>query len=88
MWLFIGGAFALFLRSQAGLTSSGIPVVVAPQYYFQSMTNHVMDMIFGSVFSTVFAVSFYMIPALNGSRLVKWPKIANAGLWIAVLGLS
>ncbi|MUN27900.1 cbb3-type cytochrome c oxidase subunit I [Sulfuracidifex metallicus] len=87
MWLFIGGAFALFLRSQAGLTSSGIPVVVAPQYYFQSMTNHVMDMIFGSVFSTVFAVSFYMIPALNGSRLVKWPKIANAGLWIAVLGL-
>ncbi|MEJ2772017.1 cbb3-type cytochrome c oxidase subunit I [Stygiolobus sp. CP8521M] len=86
-WLFIGGAFALFLRSQAGLSSEGLPVVVSPEYYFQAMTNHVMDMIFGAVFSTVFAVAFYMIPAMNGSRLIKWPKLANAGLWIATIGL-
>lgn len=87
MWLFVGGAFALILRTQAGLASTGVPVIVTPEYYFQAMTNHVMDMIFGAVFSIVFGVSFYLIPAVNGSRLIKWPKIANAGLWIATIGI-
>ncbi|MEM4096904.1 MAG: cbb3-type cytochrome c oxidase subunit I [Metallosphaera sp.] len=87
MFFFIGGAFALFLRSQSGLSSTGVPVVVDPAYYFQAMTNHVMDMIFGAVFSIVFGVSFYMVPSLNGSRLLKWPKIANAGFWLTVLAL-
>ena len=87
MFLFIGGAFALILRGQAGLSSEGVPVVVDPAYYFQAMTNHVMDMIFGAAFNVVFAVAFYMIPALNGSRLVKWPKIANAGFWLSILAL-
>ncbi|WP_238027513.1 cbb3-type cytochrome c oxidase subunit I, partial [Metallosphaera javensis (ex Hofmann et al. 2022)] len=87
MFLFIGGAFALFLRGQAGLSSEGVPVVLDPAYYFQAMTNHVMDMIFGAVFNTVFAVSFYMIPAMNGSRLIKWPKVANAGFWISIIAL-
>ncbi|MEM3990234.1 cbb3-type cytochrome c oxidase subunit I, partial [Metallosphaera sp.] len=87
VFLFIGGAFALFLRGQAGLSSQGVPVVLDPAYYFQAMTNHVMDMIFGAVFNVVFAVSFYMIPAMNGSRLIKWPKVANAGFWISILAL-
>ncbi len=87
MFLFIGGAFALILRGQAGLSSEGVPVVVDPAYYFQAMTNHVMDMIFGAAFNVVFAVAFYMIPALSGSRLVKWPKIANAGFWLNNLAL-
>jgi len=87
MFLFIGGAFALILRGQAGLSSEGVPVVVDPAYYFQAMTNHVMDMIFGAAFNIVFAVAFYMIPALNGSRLVKWPKIASAGFWLNNLAL-
>lgn len=87
MFLFVGGAFALFLRTQAGLSSAGIPVVVSPEYYFQAMTNHVMDMIFGSVFNVVFAMSFYMIPAMLGSRIIKWPKVANAGFWVATVAL-
>ncbi|MCH1771251.1 MULTISPECIES: cbb3-type cytochrome c oxidase subunit I [Metallosphaera] len=81
-WLFIGGAFALFLRGQAGLSSQGVPVVLDPAYYFQAMTNHVMDMVFGAAFTAVFSLAFYMIPALNGSRLVKWPKVANFGFWL------
>ncbi|QCO29793.1 cytochrome-c oxidase [Metallosphaera sedula] len=81
-WLFIGGAFALFLRGQAGLSSEGVPVVLDPSYYFQAMTNHVMDMVFGAAFTAVFSLAFYMIPALNGSRLVKWPKVANFGFWL------
>ncbi|WP_252897129.1 cbb3-type cytochrome c oxidase subunit I [Metallosphaera hakonensis] len=87
MFLFIGGAFALFLRGQAGLTSTGAPVVLDPAYYFQAMTNHVMDMIFGAAFNVVFAIAFYMIPALNGTRLVKWPKLANTGFWLNILAL-
>lgn len=87
VWLFIGGAFALFLRAQSGLSSTGVPVIVEPEYYFQSMTNHVMDMIFGAAFTLVFALSFYMIPALNGNRLLKWPKIANVGFWLNNLAL-
>jgi len=87
MWLFIGGAFALMLRTQAGLTSTGYPVILDPSYYFQVMTNHVMDMIFGSVFNTVFAVAFYMIPAMNGSRLLRWPRVANAGFWLSNVAL-
>ncbi|MFP3205887.1 MAG: cbb3-type cytochrome c oxidase subunit I, partial [Metallosphaera yellowstonensis] len=87
MFLFIGGAFALILRGQAGLSSEGVPVVVDPAYYFQAMTNHVMDMIFGAAFNFVFGVAFYMIPSLNGSRLVKWPKIASAGFWLSILAL-
>lgn len=87
LWFFIGGAFALILRSQAGLSSTGVPVVVSPSFYFQAMTNHVMDMIFGMAFTFVFALAFYMIPALNGSRLIKWPKIANAGFWLNNIAL-
>jgi Heme/copper-type cytochrome/quinol oxidases, subunit 1 len=87
VWFFIGGAFALILRGQAGLSSEGVPVVVDAAYYFQAMTNHVMDMVFGLAFTAVFALAFYVIPALNGSRLVKWPKIANAGFWLNNLAL-
>lgn len=87
VWLIIGGAFALIMRSQAGLASTGVPMVVSPTYYFQAMTNHVMDMIFGAAFTLVFAVAFYIIPAMNGTRLIKWPKIANVGFWLNNLAL-
>ncbi|QKR00105.1 cytochrome-c oxidase [Metallosphaera tengchongensis] len=82
VWFFIGGAFALFLRAQSGLSSTGVPVVLDPSYYFQAMTNHVMDMVFGLAFTAVFSLAFYVVPALNGSRLVKWPKVANFGFWL------
>lgn len=86
-FLLAGGAFALMLRSQSGITNTGVPYVVPPVYYFQDLTDHVMSMIFGMVFDTAFGVSFYFIPLLTGTRVVKYPRLANLGLWAGTAGI-
>jgi heme/copper-type cytochrome/quinol oxidase subunit 1 len=87
IFLVMGGAFALILRSQAGLTNTGVPYVVSPVVYFEIMTDHVMSMVFGLAFDVVFGVSLYLVPLLTGTRIVKYPKLANAGLWISTAGI-
>jgi heme/copper-type cytochrome/quinol oxidase subunit 1 len=86
-FLFIGGAFALMVRSQSGVTNTGIPYVTSPVFYFQDLTDHVMSMIFGMVFDFTFAVGFYFVPLLTGTRIVKYPKLANTGLWSSTAGI-
>lgn len=83
----VGGSFALMLRAQSGVTNTGIPYVVPPVYYFQDMTDHVMAMIFGVVFDISFGLGFYFVPLLTGTRIVKYPKFANFGLWFASTGI-
>ncbi|MEM3670895.1 MAG: cbb3-type cytochrome c oxidase subunit I [Thermoprotei archaeon] len=85
--LMVGGAFALMLRAQSGITNTGIPYVVPPVFYFQDMTDHVMAMIFGVVFDISFGLGFYFVPLLTGTRVVKYPKLANLGLWTASTGI-
>lgn len=85
--LMIGGSFALMLRAQSGITNTGIPYVVPPVFYFQDMTDHVMAMIFGVVFDISFGLGFYFVPLLTGTRVVKYPKLANLGLWTASTGI-
>ncbi|PSO04324.1 hypothetical protein B9Q12_02670 [Candidatus Marsarchaeota G2 archaeon ECH_B_SAG-G06] len=87
IFLVMGGAFALILRSQSGLTNTGVPYVVSPVVYFEIMTDHVMSMVFGLAFDVVFGVSLYLVPLLTGTRIVKYPKLANAGLWISTAGI-
>lgn len=87
LMLMMGGAFILGVRSQSGLTNTGVPVVTPPVFYFQELTDHVMAMIFGLVFDTAFGLGFYFVPLLTGTRIVKYPKLANTGLWLATTGI-
>jgi len=85
--LIIGGSFALMLRAQSGVTNTGVPYVTPVVFYFQDLTDHVMAMIFGVVFDTAFGLGFYFVPLLTGTRVVKYPKLANLGLWTATVGI-
>src|SRR5579875_247360 len=92
MWLFVAGSFGLELRTQAGFSYTGtlLPLTqlgYSTVAYFQMMTYHAVVMFFGTIFTTGFAIAFYAIPSIRGTRKLAVPQIANLGHWIVVFGL-
>src|SRR5487761_1557040 len=92
IWLFVAGSFGLELRTQAGfsytgallpLTQIGYTTIV----YFQLMTYHAVVMFFGTIFTTGFAISYYIVPTIRGTRKLAVPWMANLGHWMVVFGL-
>src|SRR5487761_953304 len=92
IWLFTAGSFGLELRTQAGfsytgallpLTQIGYTTIV----YFQLMTYHAVVMFFGTIFTTGFAIAFYIVPTVRGTRKLAVPWMANLGHWLVVFGL-
>lgn len=91
-WLFLAGAFALVLRTQAGFSDTGtlLPLQAlgfSTIGYFQAMTYHAVVMFFGTIFTLAFAIAYYTIPTVRGTRKLAVPKLANFGHWLVVLGL-
>lgn len=91
-WLFLAGAFALVLRTQAGFSDTGslLPLQdlgFSTIGYFQAMTYHAVIMFFGTIFTLGFAIAYYTIPTVRGTRHLAVPKLANLGHWLVVLGL-
>jgi heme/copper-type cytochrome/quinol oxidase subunit 1 len=92
MWLFVAGSFGLELRTQAGFSYTGslLPLTqlgYSTIAYFQMMTYHAVVMFFGTIFTTGFAIAFYAVPTIRGTRKLAVPQIANMGHWLVVFGL-
>lgn len=92
IWLVTAGAFALVLRTQAGFSNTGtlLPLQAlgyTTVTYFQMMTYHAVVMFFGTIFTLAFAIAYYAVPTIRGTRVLAVPKIANLGHWLVVLGL-
>jgi heme/copper-type cytochrome/quinol oxidase subunit 1 len=91
-WLFLAGSFALVLRTQAGFSSTGVTLPLeALGYstvgYFQAMTYHAVVMFFGTIFTLAFAIAYYTVPTVRGTRKLALPRLANLGHWLVVIGL-
>lgn len=91
-WLFVGGAFALVLRTQAGFSFGGdlLPLTqlgYTTVSYFQVMTYHAIIMFFGTIFTLGFAIAYYAVPTIRGNRELAYPRLTNLGHWLVVLGL-
>ncbi|MDA4124466.1 MAG: cbb3-type cytochrome c oxidase subunit I [Thaumarchaeota archaeon] len=91
-WLFIAGAFALVLRTQAGYSSAGdlLPLTqlgYTTISYFQMMTYHAVVMFFGTIFTLGFSIAYYAVPTIRGTRELAWPRLTNLGHWMVVIGL-
>lgn len=92
IWLFVAGSFGLELRTQAGFSAAGtlLPLTqlgYSTVAYFQMMTYHAVIMFFGTIFTTGFAISYYVIPLIRGTRKMALPWLANLGHWMVVVGL-
>ncbi|MHB1908713.1 MAG: cbb3-type cytochrome c oxidase subunit I [Nitrososphaerales archaeon] len=92
IWLFTAGSFGLELRTQAGFSYTGqlLPLTqigYSTIAYFQMMTYHAVVMFFGTIFTTGFAISFYVVPTIRGTRKMAVPWMANMGHWMVVFGL-
>jgi heme/copper-type cytochrome/quinol oxidase subunit 1 len=92
IWLFTAGAFGLELRTQAGFSYTGalLPLTqlgYSTIAYFQMMTYHAVVMFFGTIFTTGFAIAFYAVPTIRGTRKLAVPWMANLGHWMVVFGL-
>jgi terminal oxidase heme-binding subunit I len=92
IWLFTAGSFGLELRTQAGFSYTGTLLPLAQLgyttvSYFQMMTYHAVVMFFGTIFTTGFAIAFYVVPTVRGTRKLAVPWMANLGHWLVVFGL-
>ncbi len=92
LWLFVAGAFGLELRTQAGYSAAGtlLPLTqlgYSTIAYFQMMTYHAVIMFFGTIFTTGFAIAYYCVPLIRGTRKLAVPWLANLGHWMVVIGL-
>ena len=92
IWLFTAGSFGLELRTQAGFSYTGalLPLTqlgYSTIAYFQMMTYHAVVMFFGTIFTTGFAIAFYAVPTIRGTRKLAIPQVANLGHWLVVFGL-
>ena len=92
IWLFTAGSFGLELRTQAGFSYTGQLLPLAQLgystiAYFQMMTYHAVVMFFGTIFTTGFAIAFYVVPTVRGTRKLAVPWMANLGHWMVVFGL-
>jgi heme/copper-type cytochrome/quinol oxidase subunit 1 len=92
IWLFVAGSFGLELRTQAGFSFTGTLLPLeqlgySTIAYFQMMTYHAVVMFFGTVFTTGFAIAFYVVPLIRGTRKLAVPWLANLGHWLVVAGL-
>lgn len=92
IWLFTAGSFGLELRTQAGFSYTGslLPLTqlgYSTIAYFQMMTYHAVVMFFGTIFTTGFAIAYYAVPAIRGTRKLAVPWMANLGHWLVVFGL-
>ncbi len=91
-WLFIAGAFGLELRTQAGFSYTGALLPLqqlgySTIAYFQMMTYHAVVMFFGTIFTTGFAIAYYAVPTIRGTKKLGVPWLANLGHWMVVAGL-
>jgi cytochrome c oxidase subunit 1 len=92
LWLFVGGAFALVLRTQAGFSFSGDLLPLSQLgyttiSYFQAMTYHAVIMFFGTIFTLGFSIAYYAVPTIRGTKELAWPRLTNLGHWMVVVGL-
>jgi heme/copper-type cytochrome/quinol oxidase subunit 1 len=92
IWLFVAGSFGLELRTQAGFSYTGQLLPLAQLgyttiAYFQMMTYHAVVMFFGTIFTTGFAIAYYVVPTVRGTRKLAVPWMANTGHWLVVFGL-
>ncbi|MDA4130201.1 MAG: cbb3-type cytochrome c oxidase subunit I, partial [Thaumarchaeota archaeon] len=92
IWLFVAGSFGLELRTQAGFSFTGTLLPLeqlgySTIAYFQMMTYHAVVMFFGTIFTTGFAIAFYVVPLIRGTRKLAVPWLANLGHWLVVAGL-
>ncbi|MGH2639940.1 MAG: cbb3-type cytochrome c oxidase subunit I [Rhabdochlamydiaceae bacterium] len=92
IWLFVAGSFGLELRTQAGFSFQGTLLPLeqlgySTVAYFQMMTYHAVIMFFGTIFTTGFAIAYYAIPTIRGTRRLAVPWLANIGHWLVVFGL-
>lgn len=92
IWLVTAGAFALVMRTQAGYSDTGalLPLQAlgyTTVTYFQMMTYHAVVMFFGTIFTIAFAIAYYAVPTIRGTRVLAMPKLANFGHWLVVIGL-
>jgi heme/copper-type cytochrome/quinol oxidase subunit 1 len=92
LWLFVAGSFGLALRTQAGYSFSGTLLPLqelgySTIAYFQLMTYHAVIMFFGAIFTTGFAIAYYAVPTIRGTRKLAVPWLANLGHWMVVFGL-
>jgi heme/copper-type cytochrome/quinol oxidase subunit 1 len=92
IWLFVAGSFGLELRTQAGFSAAGtlLPLTqlgYSTIAYFQMMTYHAVIMFFGTIFTTGFAIAYYAVPLIRGTRKLAVPWLANLGHWMVVVGL-
>jgi terminal oxidase heme-binding subunit I len=92
IWLVIAGSFGLGLRTQAGFSFQGTLLPLeqlgySTVAYFQLMTYHAVVMFFGTIFTIGFAISYYVIPTIRGTKKMAVPWLANMGHWMVVFGL-
>jgi heme/copper-type cytochrome/quinol oxidase subunit 1 len=92
LWLFVAGSFGLELRTQAGFSFQGnlLPLEqlgYSTVAYFQMMTYHAVVMFFGTIFTIGFAIAYYAIPTIRGTKKMAIPWLANTGHWLVVFGL-
>src|ERR1700730_6938020 len=92
IWLFVAGSLGLECRTQAGFSFTGTLLPLeqlgySTIAYFQMMTYHAVVMFFGTIFTTGFAIAFYVVPLIRGTRKLAIPWLANLGHWLVVAGL-
>ncbi|MGZ8377344.1 MAG: cytochrome c oxidase subunit I [Gemmatirosa sp.] len=79
----IGGILALVMRVQLARPEAG---VVDPQTYNQLFTMHGTTMIFLFVVPFIEAFANYLIPLLNGTRDLPFPRLTALSYWTYLFG--
>jgi cytochrome c oxidase subunit I+III len=79
----IGGLLALVMRVQLARPESG---VVDPETYNQLFTMHGTTMIFLFVVPFIEAFANYLIPLLNGTRDLPFPRLTALSYWTYLFG--
>jgi len=79
----VGGALALVMRLQLARPENG---VVDPQTYNQLFTMHGTTMMFLFVIPFLEAFANYLIPLLNGTRDLPFPRLTALSYWTYLFG--
>jgi len=79
----VGGLLALVMRVQLARPENG---VVDPQTYNELFTMHGTTMIFLFVVPFVEAFANYLIPLLNGTRDLPFPRLTALSYWTYLFG--
>jgi len=79
----VGGVLALVMRVQLARPENG---VVDPQTYNELFTMHGTTMIFLFVVPFIEAFANYLIPLLNGTRDLPFPRLTALSYWTYLFG--